>query len=88
MLKSINPANGDLIAEYNSMPPEEVDQILRKTSTTMLSWQQEPVAKRAGRLREVARILRERSDEFARLITSEMGKPIRESRCNTCPKKL
>src|SRR6266567_6254953 len=41
-----------------------------------LQWREVPFARRAQRMREAAQILRTRRAEYARTMTTEMGKPI------------
>ncbi|MGH3381439.1 MAG: NAD-dependent succinate-semialdehyde dehydrogenase, partial [Actinoallomurus sp.] len=43
------------------------------------SWRRRPIGDRTRLLRELARVLRAGREEYARLITTEMGKPIGES---------
>jgi succinate-semialdehyde dehydrogenase/glutarate-semialdehyde dehydrogenase len=44
------------------------------------SWRRTPFAERAGLMKAAAAKLRQRQDEFAELMTAEMGKPLKEGR--------
>ncbi len=79
-IRSINPANGEQIAEYDAMSHETVDDIVQRANRAATDWRQVPVETRAGKIRKAGQILLDRRDEFALLITSEMGKPIKEAR--------
>ena len=53
--------------------------VLAQAQKTFESWSQTSFAERTAVMKRAAAILRERSDEFARLLTLEMGKLYTES---------
>ena len=79
-IRAVNPATGETIEEYQETPPEEVDRILHAADAAFQEWRRTSVQERASRLREAARLLRERAPEYARLMALEMGKPVRAGR--------
>ncbi|MGE3960242.1 MAG: NAD-dependent succinate-semialdehyde dehydrogenase [Dehalococcoidia bacterium] len=79
VLTAINPATGAPIAEYRS-DEADVEAALDRSVAAFRDWRRRPFARRAEMLVEAARLLRARREEHARLITTEMGKPIREAR--------
>jgi succinate-semialdehyde dehydrogenase/glutarate-semialdehyde dehydrogenase len=79
-IRAVNPATGETIEEYPETPPEEVDRILHAADAAFHAWRRTSVQERAARLREAARLLRERAPEYARLMALEMGKPVRAGR--------
>ena len=79
-IRAVNPATGETIEEYQETPPEEVDRILHAADAAFHAWRRTSVQERAARLREAARLLRERAPEYARLMALEMGKPIAAGR--------
>ncbi|NDV63466.1 NAD-dependent succinate-semialdehyde dehydrogenase [Puniceicoccales bacterium CK1056] len=80
MVKSVNPATEGLIREYPSMDFGQVGEILNKTTSTAQEWAQVSCNKRAQFAHQAAEVLESRLDEFALLITREMGKPVSQSR--------
>jgi len=80
MLRSINPANGDLLAEFPPHSAPEICAALHAAHAAHLAWKQTPLAARADRFRALAARLRERRDHLARLAAEEMGKPVTEGR--------
>jgi succinate-semialdehyde dehydrogenase/glutarate-semialdehyde dehydrogenase len=76
--QSINPANGDVLASYEEMKPEEVQEVIGKTHTAFLSWRCASFDDRAEPMRRAAQILRKNASEYARLMAREMGKPVRD----------
>ena len=79
-MKSINPANNQLIREYPEMTPFEVNDIIDKSYAAFLQWNAYSFADRKEKMLLAGEILRNRKEEFARLISLEMGKRIVESR--------
>lgn len=78
-ITAVNPATGEAIAEYK---PDEarVDAALDRSVAAFRDWRRQPFDARARIVAAAARVLRERQEEYAQLITAEMGKPIREAR--------
>ncbi|WP_156201893.1 aldehyde dehydrogenase family protein [Actinotalea caeni] len=80
-LKTINPATEEALAEVAVADETDVDRAVaaaRRAHERM--WGPMPGAERAKYLYRIARLLAERSREFAVLETLDNGKPIRESR--------
>ena len=89
-LVSINPSTGKEIAAYEVYDEEKVDNALKKSIKTFEEWRKLPFGKRAVVLRNIAKQLRKEKEELAQLATSEMGKPIQQSRdeVEKCAKTL
>ncbi len=79
-IESINPATGEAIRSYQELTPQEVATILEQTNQEYLEWRNTRFADRAKRMRRAAEILREEKDQYGRLMTDEMGKPIAQGR--------
>jgi len=79
-LRSINPATGDLIQIYSEHSTSEVKSILQKSQIAWESWRYTPFEQRSELMLNAAAILRQNSDHYARLMSLEMGKIIREAR--------
>ncbi len=78
-LKSVNPYNGEVLKTYEEMTPDQVDAAIGKADSAYRQWRETSYEHRAGMLRSVARLLRERREELARIMTLEMGKKIGDS---------
>lgn len=72
----INPATGETLATYPSITDAELENAIATADATFREWRNVPVVERAGRVRRVAELHRERRDELAALIVREMGKPL------------
>ncbi|WP_256300881.1 NAD-dependent succinate-semialdehyde dehydrogenase [Haloarchaeobius salinus] len=79
-MQSQNPATERPVREYDSDSDEEIDDALERATTAYDDWRARPIEERQTMLADVASVLRENVEEYAQLITTEMGKPISESR--------
>ncbi len=79
-LRSVNPATGAVVREYEAMSSAAVVALVEHAHDAFRAWREEPFANRARRMRQAADTLREQREAHAALITLEMGKPIRQSR--------
>jgi len=80
MLTSINPASNKQIKSYHETSSEEVSQIISLTDEAFKSWKETTYTHRSNLMRNAAKVLRENSEEYSLLMTTEMGKPIVQSR--------
>jgi succinate-semialdehyde dehydrogenase/glutarate-semialdehyde dehydrogenase len=80
MFLSVNPATETRFAEYDEHTSAQVDAALAAAVIAQRSWRATPIEQRLPLLTAIAGELRADQERFARLITSEMGKPLAESR--------
>ncbi|WP_435361081.1 NAD-dependent succinate-semialdehyde dehydrogenase [Haloarchaeobius sp. DFWS5] len=76
----VNPATGEQLGTVEEHTDDEVDRALERATATFDSWRDVPMTERRQLLRDAADVLRENEDEYARLMTEEMGKPISQGR--------
>ena len=79
-LISTNPATGEEVARFEEMSSDEVKDITERAYETHRAWREVSFEERAKRLNEAAKILRDETEDFAQIITQEMGKPISQAR--------
>jgi succinate-semialdehyde dehydrogenase / glutarate-semialdehyde dehydrogenase len=72
----INPATEEIIESSPFHTPAEAQAILSRAAAAFAHWRHVPLASRAIHLRKAGKLLRERAGGLARLMTTEMGKPI------------
>ncbi|MGH9246134.1 MAG: aldehyde dehydrogenase family protein [Acidimicrobiales bacterium] len=78
---TINPATEEPLAEIAEAGPDDVDRAVKAARRAYETvWRDLPGKDRATYLYRIARLLQERSREFAVLETLDGGKPIKESR--------
>jgi succinate-semialdehyde dehydrogenase/glutarate-semialdehyde dehydrogenase len=79
LMRSVNPATGETIAEYPAHDRAAVQSRLEAADRAFRTWSRRPFAERARLLQAAAALLRRDRDRHARLMTAEMGKPIGQS---------
>jgi succinate-semialdehyde dehydrogenase len=77
---SRNPATGETIARYPFQSAAEIESTLAATHAAFLEWRAAPIEARATVMSRLADVLEAEADAFAALITSEMGKTLREAK--------
>ena len=75
-IATINPATGETLETFDPHSPAEVERRLALAARTFPEWRRVPMEERARRMRRAGEILDQRKQEFGRLMTVEMGKPI------------
>ncbi|MFF2346977.1 NAD-dependent succinate-semialdehyde dehydrogenase [Pseudarthrobacter sp. NPDC058119] len=79
MISTVNPATGEQLIVFEAHTEAQVDAALTAAAEAQNAWRLIPVEERVQVLRNTAKVLREGKEEYARLITLEMGKPITEA---------
>jgi succinate-semialdehyde dehydrogenase/glutarate-semialdehyde dehydrogenase len=74
-----NPATGEELQRYPAHDEAGVEQALADTAAAAAVWAATPLEERLALLRGVGKLLTERREDYAALITAEMGKPITEA---------
>jgi succinate-semialdehyde dehydrogenase/glutarate-semialdehyde dehydrogenase len=72
--QTVNPYDNQVVATFDDLTDEQAMDLLAQAQKTFESWSQTSFAERTAVIKRAAAIFRERSDEFARLLTLEMGK--------------
>jgi succinate-semialdehyde dehydrogenase/glutarate-semialdehyde dehydrogenase len=80
MLTSVNPANNKIINNYAEMTDSEIKSIIDLVNSEYKQWKETSFDFRSRLMLNAAKVLRKNINEFAELMTIEMGKPIAQSR--------
>jgi succinate-semialdehyde dehydrogenase/glutarate-semialdehyde dehydrogenase len=78
-IESLNPATGEVNGRFSMTPAEALPGILQRAREAQAAWGSRPVADRCRILRRLGRVLYDRREEAARLVTREAGKPRAEA---------
>ncbi|MFZ2174998.1 MAG: NAD-dependent succinate-semialdehyde dehydrogenase [Rhodococcus sp. (in: high G+C Gram-positive bacteria)] len=78
--KTVNPATGETVREFPTLDAAGVEDALSRAHSGYLSWRTTAADERARILSRTAAAYAERADELARMISLEMGKPVREAK--------
>ena len=79
-IRTINPATGDPGKSYPETSLDEALATAAAARQAFLKWRRTSFEERAKVVHKAAEILRARKDEFARLMTEEMGKTLADGR--------
>src|SRR5262249_13587787 len=64
---------------YDNSTPEQVSQLVRSAKEAFPKWNEVELSERADYMRRLGRVMRKNREEYAKLVTEEMGKPIKQS---------
>ncbi len=78
-IETINPSNGKVIETYDNESPEVVSGKVKAARAAFEGWKKRDLSERAELIRRLGRVMRRNREEYARLVTEEMGKPVRQS---------
>jgi len=79
-IQTFNPATGSALKTYSCLSATEIDLLIQSAHKTYLSWRDTPLTERSTCMHRLADLLLENKNEYATLITTEMGKPITSAR--------
>jgi succinate-semialdehyde dehydrogenase / glutarate-semialdehyde dehydrogenase len=80
MIASINPATGETLRTFEALTDAQIDEKIARADTAYRAYRHTSFAERAGWLEDAAGILESEQDQFGRIMTLEMGKPIGAAR--------
>ncbi|WP_217143691.1 NADP-dependent succinic semialdehyde dehydrogenase [Streptomyces sp. AC627_RSS907] len=89
-IATVNPANGETLRTYEAMGEEEIERRLQLAEATFRTYRTTTFDERARLLHRAADLLEEDRDEIGKVITTEMGKPVRQARAEAakCAKAM
>ncbi|WP_328883146.1 NADP-dependent succinic semialdehyde dehydrogenase [Streptomyces sp. NBC_00299] len=89
-IATVNPANGETLKTYEAMGAEEIERRLQLAEATFRTYRTTSFVDRARLLIQAASLLEGDQDDIARTMTTEMGKPITQSRAEVakCAKAM
>jgi len=76
-IASINPATGDTLKTFDELTEQQLAEKLRRAAETFREYRRTDIKERAVLMLTVAEILKDETKNLARLMTTEMGKPIK-----------
>ena len=82
-LPILNPATAEEIGRVPKAGPADLDEALEAAERGFHAWRKVSAFERSKVMRKAANLLRERADEIARIMTTEQGKPLAESKGET-----
>ena len=76
-IATINPATGETVRVFDPLSDEELESRLENAIRAFATWRVSPVADRAAIVRRAGELLERNKSDFGRLMTLEMGKPLK-----------
>lgn len=76
-IASINPTTGETLKTFESLTETQIDEKLRRAEETFATYRRTSLSEREAWMLRAAEILESEKEVFARLMTIEMGKPIK-----------
>ncbi|MFC4505063.1 MULTISPECIES: NADP-dependent succinic semialdehyde dehydrogenase [Streptomyces] len=89
-IATVNPANGETLKTYEAMGEEELERRLQLAEATFRTYRTAHVVDRGRLMLQAANLLDEDRDDIARVMTTEMGKPVVQARAEAakCAKAM
>ncbi|MFD7876232.1 NADP-dependent succinic semialdehyde dehydrogenase [Streptomyces sp. NPDC059766] len=89
-IATVNPANGETLKTYEAMGEEEIERRLQLAEATFRTYRTSTFAERARLLHRAADLLEADQADIGRVMTTEMGKPVRQARAEAakCAKSM
>ncbi|MFC7814215.1 NADP-dependent succinic semialdehyde dehydrogenase [Streptomyces sp. NPDC057367] len=89
-IATVNPANGETLRTYEAMGEEEIERRLQLAEATFRTYRTTAFDERARLMHRAADLLEADQDEIGKVITTEMGKPVKQARAEAakCAKAM
>ena len=78
-IATVNPATGQVVKTFESLSDAELEGKLERAADTFFSYRNTPFAERARMMLNAAAILENEKENYARVMTTEMGKIFRSA---------
>ncbi|MBA2376340.1 MAG: NAD-dependent succinate-semialdehyde dehydrogenase [Rubrobacter sp.] len=87
-IQTINPATGEEIKFFDELTESQTEEKIQLAADTFREWRKTSFSERSEKLIKAAEILENEAEEFGRIMTLEMGKPLAASiaEANKCAK--
>lgn len=76
-IATVNPSTGETLRTFDELNEQALAEKLQLASKTFLSYRQTSFSARAALMNQAAEVLEQRKDDLSRLMTTEMGKPLK-----------
>ncbi|MGW3094403.1 NAD-dependent succinate-semialdehyde dehydrogenase [Streptomyces sp. CdTB01] len=79
-IATVNPYTGERVREFPALSAEDVERAIDRAHCSFPNWRARSTADRGALVQRAGRLMRERKEELAHLLTLEVGKLINSSR--------
>ncbi len=78
-IATVNPATGELVKSFEPLSSAQIEEKLQLAAVTFQSFRRLSYAQRGAMMNKAAQILETEKEEFARIMTTEMGKTLQSA---------
>jgi succinate-semialdehyde dehydrogenase/glutarate-semialdehyde dehydrogenase len=78
-IATVNPSTGELVKSFEPLTDAQLERKLQKAADTFLTYRNVPFAERARMMMKAASIIDAEKENYARVMTTEMGKTYRSA---------
>ncbi|MBS3945947.1 MAG: NAD-dependent succinate-semialdehyde dehydrogenase [Melioribacter sp.] len=78
-IQTINPATGKIEKTYVELSKEEIKNSINYAQQAYLKWKETDINERSRLMKNAASVMKNKRDEYGYIITTEMGKPIKQA---------
>lgn len=79
-VQTVNPATGEIIKNYDLMSDSHIENVVAQAHEAFQLWRDVEMSEREKLMLNASNVLKKNKEEYAALITKEMGKPITSAR--------
>lgn len=79
-IQTLNPYTNKVEKTFEELTPQQIDAVIGKADKAYQSWKDTPLSKRCELMLNLAKVLRDKADHWAKFPVVEMGKLFRESK--------
>src|SRR5215211_5863458 len=76
-IASINPGTGETLKSFEALSAAQIEEKLQLAADTFRTYRHTPMAERAAKMQRAAEILETDKQRLGKMMTEEMGKPIK-----------
>ncbi|XVV33901.1 NADP-dependent succinic semialdehyde dehydrogenase [Streptomyces sp. CA-100214] len=89
-IATVNPANGETLRTYEAMGEEEIERRIQLAEATFRTYRTTALDERARLMHRAVDLLEADQEEIGKVITTEMGKPVKQARAEAakCAKAM
>lgn len=78
-IQTINPATGKVEKTFKEISLDEIYDAVGKADAAFKAWKETSSSERNGLMKNAAQILREKKNDYGKILTLEMGKPVTQA---------
>jgi succinate-semialdehyde dehydrogenase/glutarate-semialdehyde dehydrogenase len=78
-IATVNPSTGELVKSFEALTDSQLEAKIQKAADTFLTYRNVPFAERARKMMKAAEVIESEKENYARVMTTEMGKTYRSA---------